>query len=61
VQAEAFTISAALTAPSRPFLFDSWLYGATEWETTNNGLVTNVMIAANTTGVATGNIAKITS
>lgn len=61
VQAEAFTIGAALTAPNRPFLLDSWLYGATEWETTNNGLVTNVTIAANHTGVATGNIMKITS
>lgn len=61
VQAEVFTIGAALPVSSRIFAFDCWEYGATEWETTNNGLVTNVTIAANTTGVATGNIAKITS
>ena len=61
VQAEVFKIGAALGAERRPFLLDCWEYGATEWETTNNGLVTNVTIAANTTGVATGNILKITS
>lgn len=61
VQAEVFKIGAALPVSSRPFLLDCWEYGATEWETTNNGLVTNVTIAANTTGVATGNIMKITS
>jgi len=61
VQAEVFTIGAALPVSSYLFALDCWEYGATEWETTNNGLVTNVTIAANTTGVATGNIAKITS
>jgi hypothetical protein len=61
VQAEVFTIGAALPVASRVYAVDCWEYGATEWETTNNGLVTNVTIAANTTGVATGNILKITS
>jgi len=61
VQAEVFTLGAAIPVASRPYLIDCWEYGATEWETTNNGLLTNVTIAANHTGVATGNIIKITS
>lgn len=61
VQAEAFKIGAALPVSSYLFLLDSWMYGCPEWETANNGLVTNVTIAANTTGVATGNLMKITS
>lgn len=61
VQAEVFKLGAAIPVASRPYLIDCWEYGATEWETTNNGLLTNVTIAANTTGVATGNIIKITS
>jgi hypothetical protein len=61
VQAEVFTIGAALAKASYIYLWDCWEYGATEWETANNGLITNVTIAANHTGVATGNIMKITS
>jgi hypothetical protein len=60
-QAECMVIAAALPAASRIYAVDCWMYGTPEWNLTNNGLVTNVTIAANTTGVATGNLMMITS
>ena len=60
-QAEAIIIGAALPVASYLYLIDCWMYGTPEWNLTNNGLVTNVTIAANTTGVATGNLMVKTS
>ena len=61
VQAEVFSLDAALDAEMRIFVFDSWMYRIGKWDTANNGVVTNVTIAANTTGVNTGNTMVITS
>jgi len=61
VQAEVFLMGAAIPVASNIYLVDCWEYGATEWDTNNRGLMTNVTIAANTTGVATGNIMKVCS
>lgn len=61
VQASAFVIGAALPVSSYIFALDCWMYGATDWNHDNNGLVTNITIAANTTGVNSGNKLIITS
>ena len=60
-QAEAIIIAAALPVASYLYLIDCWMYGTPEWNLTNNGLVMNSTIAANTTGVATGNLMVKTS
>jgi hypothetical protein len=60
-QAQAITIAAQLPVSSYIYLIDSWMYGCPEWNLTNYGLVMNSTIAANTTGVATGNLMVITS
>lgn len=60
-QAQAIIIVAQLPVSSYIYAIDCWMYGCPEWNLTNYGLVTNVTIAANTTGVATGNLMVITS
>ena len=60
-QASVFGIVSALAAAHRILLLDSWMYKVAEWCATNNGLVTNITIAANTTGVDAGNLMMITS
>jgi hypothetical protein len=61
VQASVFVIGAALPVSSYIVALDCWQYGATDWNHDNNGLLTNVTIAANTTGVNSGNLLIKTS
>jgi hypothetical protein len=61
VQAEVFGLANALAESNRILLVDSWQYGAAVWAVSHNGVVSNVTIAANTTGVNTGNTLIITS
>ena len=61
VMAEVFIVGAALPVSSQVYAIDCWMYGATDWNNTNNGLITNVTIAANTTGVNSGNVLIKTS
>ena len=61
VQASVFVIGAALPVSSYIFVLGCWQYGATDWNHDNNGLITNVTIAANTTGVNSGNLLIKTS
>lgn len=60
-QASVFGIVSALAASSRIVLLDSWMYKVAEWCATNNGLVTNIALAADHTGVDGGNLLMITS
>ena len=60
-QAEVFTVGAALARANYVLMLDCWTYGVAKWDANNYGIVTNVTIAANHTGVNTGNIMKITS
>jgi hypothetical protein len=60
-QVEVFGITQALAAANRILALDCWMYGVTEWNHAHYGLVTNITIAANTTGVTTGNLMMITS
>jgi hypothetical protein len=59
--ASVFVIGAALPASSYIYALDCWQIGATDWNHDNNGLITNITIAANTTGVNSGNKLIITS
>lgn len=61
VQASVFGLGAALDPSSRIILLDCWQYGVAKWDSNNRGVVTNITIAANTTGVNTGNTLIITS
>lgn len=61
VQAEVFSLSHALAESSRIFMADCWMYGVAKWDSNNRGVVTNITIAANTTGANTGNTMVITS
>lgn len=60
-QAEVFSLSHALAAANYIFMVDCWMYGVGKWDSNNRGVVTNITIAANTTGVNTGNKLIITS
>lgn len=60
-QAEVFSLSHALAESSRIFMLDCWMYGVGKWDSNNRGIVTNITIAANTTGVNTGNTMVATS
>jgi hypothetical protein len=59
--AQAILTVTGMTPPKDLILTNCWLYGATVWQVTNFGLLTDVTIATQNTGVATGNILKITS
>lgn len=61
VQASVFGLAAALNPSSRIVLLDCWQYGVAKWDANNRGVVSNITIAANTTGVNTGNTLIITS
>lgn len=61
VMATVFLIGAALPAASYIYAIDCWQNGATDWDHNNRGLFTNITIAANTTGVNSGNALVITS
>jgi hypothetical protein len=61
VQASVFGLAAALAPSNRIMMVDCWQYGVAKWDSNNRGVVTNVTIAANTTGVNTGNTMVITS
>jgi hypothetical protein len=61
VQAEVVNLGAALPVSSYIYMLDCWKYGATDWDNQNRGVITNVTIAANTTGVNSGNTLIITS
>jgi len=54
-------LGAALPASSYIYMIDCWQLGAADWDHNNRGVITNVTIAANTTGVNTGNKLVITS
>jgi hypothetical protein len=60
-QASVFGIVAALSPSSRIIGRDNWMYKVAEWCATNNGYVSDMTIAANTTGVDGGNLLMITS
>ena len=60
-QVEVWTNGEAFVEPARPLMLDCWMYGIAKWDNTNRGVITNVTIAANTTGVNTGNTMIITS
>ncbi len=61
VQAEVFLTAGALAESSAIFLDGCWKYGATDWNHGNHGIITNITIAANTTGVNSGNTLIVTS
>ncbi len=61
VQAEVFKTNGALAESSVIFVDECWKYGATDWNHDNQGVITNVTIAANTTGVNSGNTMIVTS
>jgi hypothetical protein len=61
VQASVFGLGAALSPSSRIIMLDCWQYGVAKWDSNNRGVVSNNTIAANTTGVNTGNTLIITS
>jgi len=61
VQAEVFSLSHALAESNVIFMVDCWKYGVAKWDANNRGVITNITIAANTTGVNTGNTLIITS
>lgn len=60
-QAEVFSLSHSLARAHQILMADCWMYGVAKWDSNNRGVVTNVTIAANTTGVNTGNLMVITS
>jgi len=60
-EAEVFTVGAPLARANHVLLIDCWMYGVAKWDSSNRGIVTNATIAANTTGVNTGNMMVITS
>ena len=60
-QVEVWTNGEAFVEPARPLMLDCWMYGVGKWDNTNRGVITNITIAANTTGVNTGNTMIITS
>lgn len=60
-QVEVWTAGEAFVEPARPLMKDCWMYGVAKWDNTNRGVITNITIAANTTGVNTGNTMIITS
>lgn len=61
VQASVFSLSHALAESNVIFMLDCWMYGVAKWDSNNRGVITNVTIAANTTGVNTGNTMVATS
>jgi hypothetical protein len=62
VQASVFGIGGGNLDPSnRIIMRDCWQYGVAKWDSNNRGVITNITIAANTTGVNTGNTLIITS
>lgn len=61
VQASVFSIVAALATANKIFATDCWKYGATDWDHANNGLMTNIEVVANHSGVNTGNTLIVTS
>ena len=61
VQASVFGLGAALDPSSRIIMRDCWQYGVAKWDSNNRGVITNITIAANTTGVNTGNTMVVTS
>lgn len=60
-QADVITVGAALNRSDYILMIDCWMYGVAKWDANNRGVVTNITIAANTTGVNTGNTMIITS
>lgn len=60
-QAEVWTNGQAFVEPARPLMLDCWMYGIAKWDANNRGVITNITIAANTTGVNTGNTMVVTS
>jgi len=61
VQASVFGIVAALPVSSYLFALDCWKYGATKWDATNQGLITNGEYATSITGTNAANALLITS
>jgi hypothetical protein len=61
VQANVFTIGAALPVSSYIFAIDCWKYGATKWDSTNQGVITNGEYATSITGTNAANALLITS
>lgn len=61
VMATAVLLGASLPVSSYIYMLDCWMYGSTDWDHNNRGVVTNITIAANTTGVNSGNTLIITS
>lgn len=61
VQANVFTIGAALPVSSYIYAIDCWKYGATKWDATNQGLINNGEYATSVTGTNTANALLITS
>lgn len=60
-QAEVVNLGAALAESNVIFMIDCWKYGVADWDHNNRGVITNITIAANTTGVNTGNTLIVTS
>ena len=60
-QADVFTVGAALARANYVYLIDCWMHGVAKWDANNRGIVSNMTIAANTTGANTGNLMVITS
>ena len=54
-------LEAPLAESNVIFMIDCWKYGAADWDHNNRGVITNITIAANTTGVNTGNTLIVTS
>jgi hypothetical protein len=61
VQAEVVNLGASLAESNVIFMIDCWKYGVADWDHNNRGVITNITIAANTTGVNSGNTLIVTS
>lgn len=61
VQADVFTLGAALTESNVIFLLDCWKYGATDWDHNNRGVITNGIYATAITGTNATNNLLVTS
>jgi len=61
VQAEVIFLGAALPVSSYIFLLDCWMYGATDWNHTNYGVVNNGEYATSISGINAANTLLITS
>ena len=61
VMAQVVSLGAALPVSSYLYFLNCWKYGITDWDHNNRGVLSNVTIAANTTGDNSGNTMIITS